>query len=126
MHFYFKNREGIFTLAATIGVPIAAVWFVYRPTETWNYFDVAYLHRIVLFVCIFVSFLPLLLIYILVYLANGFLIDKWSSEGLKAMQEQIVRDLILAHIAGSGVEKKERNLLEEHAWASLKSFWRAA
>lgn len=126
MHLYFKDREGIFTLAARIGVPIAAIWFVYRPTETWNYFEVVYFHRIVLFVCIFISFLPLFMIYILVYLVNGFLIEKWGSVELKAMQEQIIRALILAHIGGVVVEKNERDLFEEHAWASLRSLWRAA
>jgi hypothetical protein len=126
MDLYFKDREGIFTLAARIGVPIAAIWFVYRPTETWNYFDVVYFHRIVLFVLIFISFLPLFMIYILVYLVNGFLIKKWGSGELKAMQEQIIRALILAHVGGLVVEKNERNLFEEQAWASLKSFWRAA
>jgi hypothetical protein len=123
---YFKDRGEIFTLAARIGVPIAAMWFVYRPTETWNYFDIVYFHRLVLVICILTSFLPLFLIYILVYCVNGFLIRKWGSDELKAMQEQIIRSLILAQVADGLVERKERDLLEEHAWASLRSLWRSA
>ena len=121
---YYRKREEIFALAARIGVLIAAIWFVYRPTETWNYFDVVYFHRFLLLVCIFASFLPLLSIYILVYCINVLLIRTRGSDELRRTQERIIQELILAYVAHETVEKKERDLVEECAWASLRSLWR--
>jgi len=123
---YYRRREDIFAFAATIGVPIAAIWFVYRPTETWNYFDIVYFHRGILFVCIFVSFLPLLLIYLVAYCVNIWLIAGRGSYEVREKQEQIIRALILAHVAGEIVEKREGDLVDEYAWASLRSWWRPA
>lgn len=121
---YYRKRDEIFALAARIGVPIAAIWFVYRPTETWNYFDVVYFHRVILLVCIFVSFLPLLSIYILMYCINVLLIRTRGSDELRRTQEKIIQGLIRAYVAREAFEKKERDLVEEHAWATLRSLWR--
>jgi hypothetical protein len=124
MRLYYRKREEIFALAARLGVPIAAIWFVYRPTETWNYFDVVYFHRLILLVCIFVSFLPLLSIYILMYCINVSLIRTRGSDELRRNQEQIIQGLIRAYVGRETVEKKEGDLVEEYAWASLRSLWR--
>jgi hypothetical protein len=124
MRLYYRQRDEIFAFAARIGVPIAAIWFVYRPTETWNYFDVVYFHHVILLVCIFVSFLPLLSIYILMYSINVLLIRMRGSDELRRTQEQIVQGLIRAYVAHESIEKKERDLVEEYAWASLRSLWR--
>jgi hypothetical protein len=124
MRLYYRKRDEIFALAARIGVPVAAIWFVYRPAETWNYFDVVCFHHVILLVCIFVSFLPLLSIYLAMYCINLLLIRIRGSDELRRIQEQIIQGLIRAYVAHETVEKKERDLIAEYAWASLRSLWR--
>ncbi len=107
-------------------MPIAAIWFVYRASETLNYFDVSWFRRFALAACILVSFSPLCLIYMLVYLGNRFLVSKWAPEDLREKQKEILRRLILAHVAGESIQKEDRDFLEEYAWATLGSLWRRA
>src|SRR5579859_3890671 len=123
MRQYLKSRGEIFAVASTVGASITAVWFVYRSTETWNYFDVAVLHGLVLPICVWVSFLPFFAIYLFAYFGNRILITASAQTEFSAKQADILRNLISAYLDGGIVERNERDLLEEYAWAKLKAFW---
>jgi hypothetical protein len=124
MRQYFKDRTEIFRLAFVTGGSVGVVWFVYRATETWNYFDVGCFHRFVLYVCIFTSLLPTLVFYLFLYELNRLLISGWGRDELRARKSEILTTLIKACISGGDVEKNERDLLDELAWSKLKLYWR--
>jgi hypothetical protein len=89
----------------------------------WNYFDVGFLHRFVLPICVWVSFLPFFAIYILAYLSNRFLVAASAQTEFSAKQADILKHLVMAYLDGGVVERNERDLLEEYAWIKLKAFW---
>lgn len=123
---YFKTREKIFIAAFTLGVPLAGIWFIYRNTETYNYFDIAFLHYVAVFLCILVSLLPSFVLYAFLYLINGLLISAGAPRELRLRQEQIAEALVRATISKATLPKASRDLVDELAWATLKQFWSGA
>jgi hypothetical protein len=124
MRQFFNGRGEIFTVASVIGASVDVVWFVYRSTETWNYLDISFLHPYVLYICVAASLLPTLLLYLLFFGINRVLINVFAKDEFRARQMEIIAQLIRGHAFGLDVEKRERDLLDELAWARLKDFWR--
>jgi hypothetical protein len=119
----FKGRDQILIVAFTLGVPIATVWFVYKPNETWAYFDVACFHRFVLYLCMATFLLPSLVTYALLFWVNLFLMRRGAGIELRTIEEKIVRSLSYAYVSTTVLEKGEADLVEEYAWARLKRYW---
>src|SRR5882724_8385964 len=121
---YCSKRSELFTISGFLGGAVSAVAFRYRADQISSYFDLPVLRRYSIVPLILTYLLPTLIFYISCYSLNGLLIGRFGASEFNEQRKRIVKTLLDATLSGEGLMANPVDLLEEHAWISLKKYWR--
>jgi len=121
---YCSKRPELFTISGFLGGSVSAVAFRTRADQISAYFDLPALHRYSIAPLILAYLLPTLVFYIGCYALNGLLIRRFGTTKFNEQRKGIMKMLLGATLSGEGLMADPIDLLDEHAWISLKKYWR--
>jgi hypothetical protein len=82
------------------------------------------LHRYSITPLILAYLFPTLIFYIGCYALNGLLICRFGTTKFNEQRKGIMKMLLGATLSREGLMADPIDLLDEHAWISLKKYWR--
>ena len=121
---YCSKRSELFTISGFLGGAVSAVAFRYRADQISSYFDLQVLHRYSIIPLVLSYLLPTLVFYLGCYSLNGLLIRKFGTNEFNEQRKAIMKRLLDAALSGESLTANPVDLLQEHAWISLKKYWR--
>jgi hypothetical protein len=125
MPYYYRKTSTIFWHSFSIGIALSGFWIALYP----NSLDCLLLDIFPLtafpYIKIAVFFVPALLLFILVQQVNALLIRNFASDELRQKREEILLRLAESIASRSSVDYLPGDLIEKHAWKSIKLFWNA-
>jgi hypothetical protein len=121
---YYRKTLTIFWQSFTLGTTLSSGWFIFYPDSLDCVLPVLFPLRFVPLFKVATFFAPALVLFAVMYIINWALIASFAGEEVTKKREEILANLVDALAVNNSIRYRIENLIDRHAWKSLKLFWR--
>ncbi len=122
---YYRKTLTIFWQSFKLGSALSGGWFLFYPNSLDEAMPTWLPIRFVPFFKVATAFLaPAIILFFGLRMINWLLIRTIASEEIAKRREEIMVKLVDSLVSKDSIPYRKNDLLDKHAWKSLKPFWR--